>query len=313
LKIVTETSPPPPQKTLFIRCMVVSTSHWVLRCSQGEDNSATHSGDGNAANSGFVVSEKLAKAINAARKSDAARKCDAGISDAASKSEANKSTPPTLVPQPVAHPANPKAKKKQETEPDAVPSATYKSILAAKLNKITPPPIPGTGKATANLDCGSFYNTGDNRIRRAVYKENVATLTVSSISFNPVTWDCSSCPVKHPILGGGEPAEGGGEGRPVIILTDQNFPAILPTATGNCLAIIRIEHGSMRDLTDMLLAISPETIPEGTVFLLGSLTQLQNEGLQGYSSSGVRYGKKIAGIFKNTTVVLFIPPPPWAG
>jgi hypothetical protein len=69
----------------------------------------------------------------------------------------------------------------------------------------------------------------------------------------------------------------------------------------------------MRDLTDLLLAISPETIPEGTVFLLGSLTQLQNEGLQGYSSSGVRYGKKIAGIFKNTTVVLFIPPPPWAG
>jgi hypothetical protein len=59
----------------------------------------------------------------------------------------------------------------------------------------------------------------------------------------------------------------------------------------------------------MLLAISPETIPEGTVFLLGSLTQLQNEGLQGYSSSGVRYGKKIAGVFKNTTVVLFIPPP----
>ena len=65
----------------------------------------------------------------------------------------------------------------------------------------------------------------------------------------------------------------------------------------------------MRDLTDLLLAISPETIPEGTVFLLGSLTQLQNEGLQGYSSSGVRYGKKIAGTFKNTTVVLFIPPP----
>jgi hypothetical protein len=170
---------------------------------QGDANSAIQLGDGNSANSGFVISEKLAKAISAARKSDAARKCDAGISDAATQSDANKSTPPTLVPQPVAPPVNPKAKKKQETEPDAVPSATYKSILAAKLNKITPPPIPGTGKATANLDCGSFYNTGDNRIRRAVYKENVATLTVSSISFNPVTWECSSCPVKHPILGGG--------------------------------------------------------------------------------------------------------------
>ncbi len=155
-----------------------------------------------------MVSEKLAKAISAARKSDAARKCDAGTPDAAKKA-----TLPTLVPQPVANPANPKAKKKQETEPDAVPSATYKSILTAKLNKITLPPIPGTGKAMANLDCGSFYNTGDNRIRRAVYKENVATLTVSSISFNPVTWECSSCPVKHPILGGEGGASGGGGGR----------------------------------------------------------------------------------------------------
>jgi hypothetical protein len=69
-------------------------------------------------------------------------------------------------------------------------------------------------------------------------------------------------------------------------------------ATGNCLAIIRIEHGSLRDLSDLLLAIAPETIPDGTVFLLGSLTQLQNEGLQGYSSSGVRYGKKNCGEFQ---------------
>jgi hypothetical protein len=169
---------------------------------QGEANSAGKSGDGNSAESRIVIPEKLAKAISAARKSDAARRGDAaGISDAAAQSDASKSRVPAMVPP---------AKKKQEKELDAVPSATYKSILAAKVKKITPPTIPGTGKATANLDCGSFYNTGDNRIRRAVYKENVATLTVSSISFNPVTWECSSCPVKHPILGGGASGGGGG-------------------------------------------------------------------------------------------------------
>ncbi len=43
--------------------------------------------------------------------------------------------------------------------------------------------------------------------------------------------------------------------------------------------------------------------------MLGSLTHLQCEGLQGYSSAGVKYGKKISGIFQDTTVVLFIPPP----
>jgi hypothetical protein len=168
---------------------------------QGDANSAGKSGAGNSAESRIVIPEKLAKAISAARKSDAARRGNAaGISDAAVQSDASKSRVPAMVPPPPAPPVNPPAKKKQEKEPDAVPSSTYKSILAAKVNKITPPTIPGTGKATANLDCGSFYNTGDNRIRRAVYKENVATLTVSSISFNPVTWECASCPVKHPIL-----------------------------------------------------------------------------------------------------------------
>ncbi len=48
---------------------------------------------------------------------------------------------------------------KQAVEADAVPSASYKAILNAKENKLTPPVIPGTGPATAKLDCGSFYNT----------------------------------------------------------------------------------------------------------------------------------------------------------
>jgi hypothetical protein len=113
---------------------------------QGDANSAGKSGDGNSAESRIVIPEKLAKAISAARKSDAARRGDAaGISDAAAQSDASKSRVPAMVPP---------AKKKQEKELDAVPSATYKSILAAKVKKITPPTIPGTGKATANLDCG---------------------------------------------------------------------------------------------------------------------------------------------------------------
>jgi hypothetical protein len=67
----------------------------------------------------------------------------------------------------------------------------------------------------------------------------------------------------------------------------------------------------MRDLTDLLLAIAPETIPEGTVFLLGSLTQLQNEGLQGYSSSGVKIREEICWDFQeHDCCVVHSPPPP---
>jgi hypothetical protein len=212
---------------------------------------------------------------------------------------------PSMVPPPKIPLKAPPKKVSSNTEKDAIPSDIYKSILAAKLARVTPAAIPGTGRSTADTSCGSFYNAGDNQIRRAVYKENVAKLSVTSISFNPVTWECASCPNRHPVLG---KDEAGGDGRPVIFLTDQNFLAVLPTA-GKCLAIIRLEHGTLKELTDLLLSIAPENIPAGTIFVLGSLTHLQCEGLQGYSSAGVRYGTKISGIFRDTTVVLFIPPP----
>ena len=155
-----------------------------------------------------------------------------------------------------------KAPQKIPAEADAAPSNTYKAIVSAKKQKICPPTITGTGPHSVNYDCGSFYNKGDNRVSRAVYKENVATLSVTSMSFNPTSWVCSACPKKHSILGGGageggSSSGGGGGGRTVIVLSDQNFPAVLPTATGNCLAIIRIEHGGCPlCLNHCLLALS---------------------------------------------------------
>ena len=53
----------------------------------------------------------------------------------------------------------------------------------------------------------------DNFVILSVYKENVAKMYVSSMSFNPVSWECSACPRKHPVLGGGGDASGGGGGQ----------------------------------------------------------------------------------------------------
>ncbi len=84
------------------------------------------------------------------------------------------------------------------TEPDATASDTYKAIMAGRSVKNTPSTLRGTGRASANTDCGSFYNKGDNRVSRSVYKENVAKMYVSSMSFNPVSWECSACPSVSP-------------------------------------------------------------------------------------------------------------------
>jgi hypothetical protein len=91
-------------------------------------------------------------------------------------------------------------------EADAVPSDSYKKIHASKLLKGKPAASGGTGSdQVLNSECDSFFNPGDNRILRTVYQEDPLSLSVTSLSFNPVTWECSQCPKKHKILdqGGG--------------------------------------------------------------------------------------------------------------
>jgi hypothetical protein len=103
---------------------------------------------------------------------------------------------PSMVKPPIMPPPPP------PIEVDATASSTYKAIMAGRSVKNTPSTLRGTGRANANTDCGTFYNKGDNRVSRSVYKENVAKMYVSSMSFNPVSWECSACPRKHSILGG---------------------------------------------------------------------------------------------------------------
>jgi hypothetical protein len=65
----------------------------------------------------------------------------------------------------------------------------------------------------------------------------------------------------------------------------------------------------MKELADLLISIVPDSLPFGTIILIGSLTQLQGEGLQGYANSGVRITRKLEGSFSGSTPIVFIPPP----
>jgi hypothetical protein len=155
------------------------------------------------------------------------------------------------------------------------------------------------------IECGSFFNKGDNRVLRSVYKEDVNSLSVSSMSFNPVSWKCASCPNPHSILDGNNKG-----GRCVIVVVDQNFPAVLPSAENRCLAIMRLESGSMDELIDLFLKISrPVTVPKGTVILFGSLSSLSRIGLQSYASACINGKRRISGAIKESVPVPFVPPP----
>ncbi len=94
-----------------------------------------------------------------------------------------------------------------------------------------------------------------------------------------------------------------------MVLCDQNFPAVLPSASGKCVAIMRVEHGTLKDLVELIEKVAPPRVPAGTIFLLGSLTHLQREGLQSYSASEVKFGHRLGNSFPETETVFLFPPP----
>jgi hypothetical protein len=172
----------------------------------GDANSAEGcTGDANTANTSDANSaDANPRNCNAGSTQTSAEKrnSDSGSKDL--KPGSSKKVPAMVKPPPKKPPP------KIPAEADATPSPTYVSIVLAKKNKMCPPVIPGTGTHNVDYSCGSFYNKGDNRVARTVYKENVANLNITSMSFNPTNWICSACPKKHPILGGG--LVGAGEG-----------------------------------------------------------------------------------------------------
>jgi hypothetical protein len=164
--------------------------------------------------------------------------------------------------------------------------------------------IGGIASGQGNSECGSFFNKGDNRVLRTVYKEDIQSQSVSSLSFNPVKWVCAACPKSHPVFGGGE-----GQ-RTVVVIADQNFPGLLPAVEGNCLAIIRLEKGCLTELVDFAINLAkPISVPSGTVFLVGSLSHLEKTGTQSYATACINAKRRLLGAFKKCEVVPFIPPP----
>jgi hypothetical protein len=197
-------------------------------------------------------------------------------------------------------------------EADAVPSDSYKKIHASKLLKGKPAASGGTGSdQVLNSECGSFFNPGDNSILRTVYQEDPLSLSVTSLSFNPVTWECSQCPKKHKIL---EQGGGGDCSVPTIVLTDQNFPGVLPTISGKCLSIVRLEQGKIDELGDLLIKILPKGgLPRGTIVVVGSLSQLQKENVSGYATACIKIVKRFDSFFKKKSGQSRLFHLPWEG
>jgi hypothetical protein len=151
----------------------------------------------------------------------------------------------------------------------AVRSMLSGSMEPRLLNCKMKRPEPGPG----------FLVEGDERWYRNANSSCTSKKINSSASFKP-SGKCHTC------LSGEHEAWIGKLGQPVVIVAaDQHFPANLPTdGDGDCIRIIRVENGSLAEITKELTSLVPrECLLPGTVIMLGAPQQLAVVSVEFYA------------------------------
>jgi hypothetical protein len=98
-----------------------------------------------------------------------------------------------------------------------------------------------------------------------------------SCSFDLSKLNCISCGVEHSIIG---------KDPLVVLFSDQNFPGMLNSRHGKCINIVRLENSSLFELFDIAREIFGQVqLPEGSVFLFGSASDLGKSGTSLYTRS----------------------------
>jgi hypothetical protein len=76
---------------------------------------------------------------------------------------------------------------------------------------------------------GSFANAGDKRHNHTMHRYDFKNMRNLSTSFNASTLICTTCPNEHRVLHREvEEADVGMDIPPVFVLSDQNFPSMIP-------------------------------------------------------------------------------------
>ena len=169
-------------------------------------------------------------------------------------------------------------------------SSTSSAIFKVKTHSLRAPNLNGQDPPAVK-NYGSFYSEGDNRIVRCKTVSTFESNINASYSFDPATMQCHQClGGPHGVIRG----PGSGADADIFVLADQNFPPALPTATGKCLAIVRIENGTLAELAEAFLEIAGGwAVGVGTLVLLASASHLGAVGLAGYAEDLVRATKLI--------------------
>ena len=176
-------------------------------------------------------------------------------------------------------------------------AARNANLLHKSVNCTTGPDL---GKSTSrrHTRIGSLDNMSREEMSmtfrgsRSSTKEKQVNQSITS-SFDPATMTCLACKDKHNILR---------EEGFVVLFTDQNFPAVVKGRT-SCLPVVRIEDATLEDVFAIALEMfDRQQLPNGTHFLVGSVSHLSMVGTSIYCSDWIQLCKNFNNRWKHSTV-----------
>jgi hypothetical protein len=118
-------------------------------------------------------------------------------------------------------------------EQHAISDSTYSAINVSRLNKPKCQDLNGGTGGTINPQLGSFYNKDDFRVNTCTVRSIFTADQNISYSFDPATFACLTCTGtnSHVVAGSASASHD----RAVFVLSDQCFPAALPSGAGRCI------------------------------------------------------------------------------
>ncbi len=184
-----------------------------------------------------------------------------------------------------------------DKKPDETP--TYRSIKDIQNSRRTTKNLFGGHERIPRT--GSVRNEGDMRPILTRETSDKRACQNCSFSYTYRNLYCDSCANPHPILGKNI--------RPVFILADQNFPAAIPVQDGKkCLAIARIEDGTLSELVDLFLKkVRIEWLPADTIVMLASASHLARCGTSAYAEDFVHAKNRLEAELPAGCLVLHAP------
>ena len=191
---------------------------------------------------------------------------------------------------------------------------TYEAVRAANQKLLAAPYLQSGAPTVEEVlpQDGDFFSTADGRVLRMHMESNLPLKSNDAFSFNPwkmVGTNCLGAP-NHPVLGYPRNKPEDNPGREAIILSDYSYPPILPSSLyKKCLRIIRLEHGNIFELTNILLdKLRGQQLSGGSIVMIFSAAHLARVGLKSYIKDIVTAKRRIAANISTDCYFTAAPP-----